>query len=203
MSNVRPFGTTLQVVPGRPARLANRDPGESFGLDKETAAPLLAAQLDRIRDLQDRLWAEGSRAVLVVLQGIDTAGKDGIINKVMTAFNPQGARSRHSRSRPPRNLRHDYLWRVHNRVRREGRDRESSIGRTTRMSWLSGSTVSSRKVSGPSDTHRSTTSSGCSPRKRHDDRQVLPVDRSRRAARRFQARYDDPTKRWKFRVARP
>ena len=48
-------------------------------------------RLERLADLQDRFWAEGKRAILVVLQGIDAAGKDGTIKKVMTAFNPQGS----------------------------------------------------------------------------------------------------------------
>ncbi len=80
----------LRVRPGSRVRLARQDHGETHGWDKEAAAIALATQLGRMADLQDRFWAEGKRSILVVLQGIDAAGKDGTINKVMEAFNPQG-----------------------------------------------------------------------------------------------------------------
>ncbi|HEV8696219.1 MAG TPA: polyphosphate kinase 2 family protein, partial [Candidatus Limnocylindrales bacterium] len=80
----------LRVQPGSRVRLSRRDHGATFGWDKLRAEPELAGQLERLAALQDRFWAESKRAVLVVLQGIDSAGKDGTINKVMEAFNPQG-----------------------------------------------------------------------------------------------------------------
>ncbi len=197
MSNVRPFGTTLQVVPGRPARLANRDPGESFGLDKETAAPLLAAQLDRIRDLQDRLWAEGSRAVLVVLQGIDTAGKDGVINKVMTAFNPQGCPVTSFKVPSTEELAHDYLWRVHNRVPKKGeigvfnRSHYEDV-LVVRVHGLVPKAVWSKRYAQINDFERILSENGTTIVKF-----FLSIDRDEQR-RRFQARLDDPAKRWKF-----
>ena len=90
MSSRSDLREALRVRPGARVRLAALDPAASHGWDKETAAPELARQLERLADLQDRLWAEAKRSVLVVLQGIDAAGKDGTINKVMEAFNPQG-----------------------------------------------------------------------------------------------------------------
>src|SRR3954452_13835171 len=80
----------LLVKPGSRIRLEKLDPGRTFGHHKESAAPVTAKQLERLAELQDRFWAEGKKSVLVVLQGIDAAGKDGTINKVMEAFNPQG-----------------------------------------------------------------------------------------------------------------
>src|SRR3990170_2928021 len=80
----------LIVKPGSRVRLAKLDAGATFGHDKESAKPVIAQQLDRLATLQDKLWAEAKRSVLIVLQGIDAAGKDGTINKVMEAFNPQG-----------------------------------------------------------------------------------------------------------------
>ena len=77
-------------------------------------------QLARLADLQDRLWAEAKRSVLVVLQGIDAAGKDGTINKVMEAFNPQGCSVTSFKVPSDEELAHDYLWRVHQKVPRTG-----------------------------------------------------------------------------------
>src|SRR5919108_2085278 len=76
------FRRTLRVEPGTRVRLVKRDLGDTLGWDKGRAEPATDRQLDRLADLQDRLWAEAKRAVLVVLQGIDAAGKDGTIKKV-------------------------------------------------------------------------------------------------------------------------
>ena len=81
----------LRVQPGTRVRLARRDHGATSGWDKTSAELETTRQLDRLAELQDRFWAEAKRSVLVVLQGIDAAGKDGTIKKVMTAFNPQGS----------------------------------------------------------------------------------------------------------------
>ena len=79
-----------------------------------------AEQLDRLTDLQERIWAEAKRSVLVVLQGIDAAGKDGTINEVMEAFNPQGCPVTSFKVPTAEELAHDYLWRVHKAVPRKG-----------------------------------------------------------------------------------
>ena len=75
-----------------------------------------AKECDSLTDLQDRLWAEGKHKVLVVLQGIDAAGKDGTLRHVMGAFNPQGCPVTAFKVPSPEELAHDYLWRVHRRV---------------------------------------------------------------------------------------
>ena len=84
------LGDALRVKPGTRVRLATTDPAATFGYDKASAAPITRRQLDRLEDLQDRLWAEAKRSVLVVLQGIDAAGKDGTISKVMDGLQPAG-----------------------------------------------------------------------------------------------------------------
>ena len=76
--------------------------------------------MERLRDLQDRLWAEAKHSVLVVLQGIDAAGKDGTIAKVMEAFNPQGCPVTSFKVPTPEELAHDFLWRVHKRTPGKG-----------------------------------------------------------------------------------
>lgn len=68
---------------------------------------------DRLRDLQRAFYADGRRALLVVLQGRDAAGKDGAIRKVFGACNPQGCQVTSFKQPTPLELRHDFLWRVH------------------------------------------------------------------------------------------
>ncbi len=91
-----------------------------FGYDKASATPRLERQFERLGSLQDRLWAEAKHSVLVVLQGIDAAGKDGTIQKVMEAFNPQGCVVSAFKVPTPEELAHDYLWRIHKRVPAKG-----------------------------------------------------------------------------------
>jgi polyphosphate kinase 2 (PPK2 family) len=110
----------LVVKPGSRYRLARLDQRETFGYDKAGAAPLIEKNLERMADLQDRLWAEAKRSVLVVLQGIDAAGKDGTIQKVMEAFNPQGCVVSSFKVPTPEELGHDFLWRIHKRTPAKG-----------------------------------------------------------------------------------
>jgi PPK2 family polyphosphate:nucleotide phosphotransferase len=69
--------------------------------------------LERLSELQEMLYAQGKSALLIVLQGMDTAGKDGTIAHVMSAFNPQGVDVCPFKVPSPEELSHDYLWRVH------------------------------------------------------------------------------------------
>jgi PPK2 family polyphosphate:nucleotide phosphotransferase len=104
----------LRVEPGSPARLDHRDPGERIGAaDKEQGLARLAALVERLGVLHNRLFAEASRAVLLVLQGMDASGKDGTIRHVLTGVNPQGCRIVSFRQPDAGELAHDYLWRVH------------------------------------------------------------------------------------------
>jgi PPK2 family polyphosphate:nucleotide phosphotransferase len=104
----------LVVKPGSAAGLERRDPRDTLGLpDKKDAAEELEALLDELGSLQERLYAEGKRSVLVVLQGIDASGKDGTIRHVFTGVNPQGCRVTSFKAPTPVELAHDFLWRVH------------------------------------------------------------------------------------------
>ena len=102
-----------RVTPGSTVDLAKDfDPGrhdEQLGKDAGTAA--LARAEAALLDLQDRFFAQADRSLLIVLQGIDTAGKDGTIKHVMSGFNPEGV-DVHSFKAPSATERaHDYLWR--------------------------------------------------------------------------------------------
>ncbi|MBA2333197.1 MAG: polyphosphate kinase 2 family protein [Actinobacteria bacterium] len=104
----------LAVRPGSSADLGKRDPRDTLGLPgKDAAAPQLAALLEELSLLQERLYAEGRRSILLVLQGLDASGKDGTIRRVFTGVNPQGCRVTSFKAPSPVELAHDFLWRVH------------------------------------------------------------------------------------------
>ena len=106
----------LIVQPGRKFRVADIDPDDTHGISREEAEPVFQKHLQDLLELQMVLYAESRRAVLMVLQGIDAAGKDGTIRHVMSGLNPQGSRSHPSRFPEGEEKRHDYLWRVHRAV---------------------------------------------------------------------------------------
>ncbi len=104
----------LVVRPGSAAELERRDPRDKLGLpEKEDAAEMLAELLEELSALQERLYAEGTRSVLLVLQGLDASGKDGTIRRVFTGVNPQGCYVTSFKAPSPVELAHDFLWRVH------------------------------------------------------------------------------------------
>jgi hypothetical protein len=92
--------------------LASVDPGATLGVRKKAAARELWANAAELGDLQSRLHAEGSRSVLVVLQALDTGGKDGTIKHAMSGLNPQGVRMAPFKAPTPTELSHPYLWRI-------------------------------------------------------------------------------------------
>jgi PPK2 family polyphosphate:nucleotide phosphotransferase len=100
--------------------LTDHDPAETFGWSKEPAKAALPAQLAAVADLQKRLFAEGARSVLVVLQAIDAGGKDGTLREVFTGVNPSGVSVRSFGVPSEEELAHDYLWRVHQHAPADG-----------------------------------------------------------------------------------
>jgi PPK2 family polyphosphate:nucleotide phosphotransferase len=188
---------TLRVRPDSRVRLSRQDHGATFGWDRIRAEPELARQLERLAALQDRFWAESKRAVLVVLQGIDSAGKDGTINKVMEAFNPQGCPVTSFKVPSIEELAHDYLWRVHRAVPRKGeigifnRSHYEDV-LVVRVHDLVPKSVWSKRYDQINAFERHLTDNGMTIVKF-----FLSIDKAEQRDR-FQARYDDPTKRWKF-----
>ena len=109
-----------RVEPSTDVRLGDWKPDDDGGLSREEGDAMLERNLAAMDELQMKFWANRSRSMLVVLQGIDTAGKDGVIRKVMTALNPQGV-TVHSFKKPSdAEAAHDYLWRVHSRCPARG-----------------------------------------------------------------------------------
>src|SRR3954449_5654552 len=93
--------------------LADYDTADTDGLSREEARSELAGLVERIAELQARLYAEESRAVLVVLQGIDAAGKDSTVKHVFSGTNPQGVRVFTYKEPTDEEAAHDFLWRYH------------------------------------------------------------------------------------------
>ena len=120
MARSQALRDALRVKPGSRIHLERMDAGATFGHDKESSVAATLQQMERLRSLQDRMWAEAKHSVLVVLQGIDAAGKDGTIAKVMEAFNPQGCPVTSFKVPTPEELGHDFLWRVHRHTPRKG-----------------------------------------------------------------------------------
>jgi PPK2 family polyphosphate:nucleotide phosphotransferase len=111
----------LLVQPGRPVKLKKIDPGGTPGCDsKEQAIEELPGMLEDLRALQYRLFAENRRAVLVVLQAMDAAGKDGLVRGVFSGFNPQGCSVTPFKAPCAEELDHDFLWRIHKAVPPKG-----------------------------------------------------------------------------------
>ena len=92
---------------------------ESLGKKSEIKAKL-EEQLEKIGELQKVFYADGRRALLVVLQGRDASGKDGVIRSVIGACNPMGVRISSFKAPTELELAHDYLWRVHNAMPEKG-----------------------------------------------------------------------------------
>jgi PPK2 family polyphosphate:nucleotide phosphotransferase len=95
-------------------RLASVDPTGIGGLDldKEAANGMVTRDIEQLAKLQERLYAQHQWALLVVLQGIDTAGKDGVIKHVMSGVNPQGCEVHAFKAPSSEDLDHDFLWRA-------------------------------------------------------------------------------------------
>jgi polyphosphate kinase 2 (PPK2 family) len=111
---------TMRVEPGTSARIRERDPRDTLGFEKAAGKQLLAGLHERLQLLQQRLYAEAERSVLLVLQGLDASGKDGVIRSVFSGLNPLSCRAVSFKAPSPNELAHDYLWRVHAQVPARG-----------------------------------------------------------------------------------
>jgi PPK2 family polyphosphate:nucleotide phosphotransferase len=101
-------------------KLAAFKTDDTAGLDKDAGEKLLAKGVKRLRELQPKLYAEHRWAVLVVLQGMDAAGKDGVITHVMSGLNPLGCEVHAFKQPGPEELDHDFLWRAAKRLPMRG-----------------------------------------------------------------------------------
>ncbi len=111
----------LIAQPGKPFDLSKRDTsGRDVFADKAEAETSLKKDAAVINELKDMLYAEGRRSLLVILQGMDTAGKSGTIKSVFSETTPLGMEVKAFKAPSTEELARDYLWRVHNAVPRRG-----------------------------------------------------------------------------------
>ncbi|HEV7719352.1 MAG TPA: polyphosphate kinase 2 family protein [Arsenicitalea sp.] len=111
-----------RVRKGHSFRLADIDPADTAGLrlEKDEAQALIAAGVEQLNRLQGRLYAEHQWALLIILQGMDAAGKDGVVKHVMSGVNPLGCSAHSFKAPSQQELDHDYLWRHHVVMPRRG-----------------------------------------------------------------------------------
>jgi PPK2 family polyphosphate:nucleotide phosphotransferase len=191
----------IRIEPGTKPRIAKRDPRDDLGLDdKETADGRLEAAKQKLERLQQRLFAESRHSVLLVLQGLDASGKDGVIRSVFEGLNPQGCRVASFKAPTGIELSHDYLWRVHSALPARGEigifnrsHYEDVIA--VRMLELVPEKVWRRRPSHIVEWERMLSDEGTSLVK-----VFLNVSKDEQRQR-FQERIDDPEKRWKFRLS--
>jgi PPK2 family polyphosphate:nucleotide phosphotransferase len=191
-------------------KLADHDPAERFGLSTgvEDVKPLLAENLARLEQLQERLYADGQWAVLIVLQGMDAAGKDGVVKHVMSGVNPQGCTVHSFKAPSPEELAHDFLWRaskalpprghigIFNRSHYEEvlvvRVHPEFLAKENLPKGATGTDIWKRRFKDIRGFERHVAASGTLILKFH-----LRISKEEQRQR-FLARLDEPNKRWKF-----
>ena len=110
----------FKVVPGKKVRLADYDPNANGGLSKEEGLIKLGKLTAELGAIQEQLYAAGQHSVLMILQGIDTSGKDGTIRSVLVDVNPLGCRVESFKVPTAEELAHDFVWRAHRVTPRKG-----------------------------------------------------------------------------------
>ncbi len=122
MSAARDISKTYRVEDGSKFRLKDFDPDDTSGVkSKEHAGEILADGVPRLTELQDKLYAQDRWAVLLILQGMDAAGKDSVVKHVMSGVNPQGCEVFAFKQPSVEELNHDFLWRTAKRIPGRGR----------------------------------------------------------------------------------
>jgi len=190
-----------RVKPGTKVKLDEYDPEDDheFKGDKDEAEDVLDELTDRLEAAQELLYAEHKQKLLVVLQGMDTSGKDGVIRHVFEGVNPQGVRVASFKVPTQEELDHDYLWRVHRQTPGKGeivifnRSHYEDV-LVVRVHELVSEKQWSRRYQQINDFERLLVEEGTTILKF-----FLHIDKDEQK-KRFQARLDDPEKHWKFNV---
>lgn len=189
-----------RVEPGSQVDLAKIDPSstEAFKGGKKEAEKVFPKLNARLEELQELLWAEHRHKVLIVLQGMDTSGKDGVIRHVFEGVNPTGVRVASFKAPTPEELEHDFLWRVHPKVPGTGemvifnRSHYEDV-LVVRVHHLAPEEVWRKRYGQINDFERLLAETGTTVLKF-----FLHISKEEQRER-LQDRIDDPTKRWKFR----
>jgi PPK2 family polyphosphate:nucleotide phosphotransferase len=192
------FASSFQVSDVKSFKLADHDPRDKCGMDdKDLAKATTIEDSVAVDELQNRLFAEGKRALLVVLQGIDCSGKDGTVRAVFNTCGPIGVRNVGFKAPTADELAQDYLWRVHKVVPPRG-----YIGIFNRSHYEDVLVVKVKGYASPAVIEQ-----------RYDEinafekmlsqngvtilKFMLNISKDEQAVR-LKERVDDPAKRWKF-----
>lgn len=191
--------TRWQIETGTRPHLADIDTRSKAGApgDKKKTKKASACLVKELADLQRRLWAEHGRSVLLVLQALDAGGKDGTIRKVFSGVNPQGVEVASFKEPSEEERDHDFLWRIHRQVPAAGRITVFNRSQyedvlVARVNDLVSEPVWQARYGAIRDFEDHLTASGTVIVK------VMLHISSDEQRERFQARLDNPTKRWKF-----
>lgn len=187
------------VAPGQAVDLAAWDPRATgnFNGDKKEGRNELAALTARLSELQEIFYAQSKHRLLIILQGMDTSGKDGVIRHVFAGVNPQGVRIANFKAPTPAELARDYLWRIHPHVPANGemvifnRSHYEDV-LIVRVRELVPQAVWSRRYAHIVAFEQMLADEGTTILKF-----FLDISKEEQRAR-LQARLDDPTKQWKF-----
>jgi len=187
------------VEPGSTVKLGKVDPAGTSGFKggKSDGEKVIDSLIKKLDPLQELLYAEHKHKLLIVLQGMDSSGKDGTIRRVFEGVNPEGVRVAHFGKPSEEELDHDYLWRAHKQVPGRGeivifnRSHYESV-LVERVHELVPEKVWRRRYDQIVDFERMLHEEGTTILKF-----FLHIDKKEQA-KRFQDRLDDPTKHWKF-----
>ena len=188
----------FRIEPGSRAHLGRRDPADASALpDRKASEERCDKDAAAINDWQDKLYAEGRRALLVVLQGIDTAGKDGTVRHVFNETGPLGVTVTAFGRPSEEELAHDFLWRSHLACPRRGtigifnRSHYEDV-LVARVKRLAPKAAIEQRYAQINDFERMLTENGTTILKF-----MLHISREEQRER-LQARLDEPQSRWKF-----
>lgn len=189
------------VKPGSKVNLSKWDPNDSgdFKGGKEKGLAEIEKLNSKLEALQEMLFAEHKHKVLIVLQAMDTGGKDGAIRRVFDGVNPAGVRVASFKAPTPEELDHDFLWRIHKQVPGKGemvifnRSHYEDV-LVVRVHNYVPPEVWGKRFDQINEFERALAENGTTILKFY-----LHIDKDEQKER-FQARLDDPTKRWKFRL---
>jgi PPK2 family polyphosphate:nucleotide phosphotransferase len=188
----------FRIAPGTPAHLAKRDPADASAFpDRGEAEVQSKADAKIINEWQDKLYAEGKRALLVILQGTDTSGKDGTIRHVFSETGPLGVTVTSFRRPSEEELAHDFLWRAHTACPRRG-----SIGIFNRSHYEDVLVGRVRKLAPAEEIERRYEQINAFERMLTENgttilKFMLHISRKEQG-KQLQERLDEPAKRWKF-----
>lgn len=201
-SSTSPTVDTWRLPADAAVDLASIDPRQPRAApgDKEATVAATAALTERLGELQERLFAEDRRSLLVVLQALDAGGKDGTVKHVFRGINPAGVRITSFKAPNEAELAHDFLWRVHSRLPARGeigvfnRSHYEDV-LAVRVGNLAPEGVWRPRLDSIRAWERHLVLEGTTIVKL-----FLHISRKEQAER-LQARLDDPSKHWKFRLA--